>query len=229
LADLQLVFLNAMAFNIYMKACPKIKDYAITTTCFKFFVGGFHSAGVDSNLYENSITVIDDHNIVLQQSILVPNLMKCMDDVTLLKMAGCLRDLTVLNVFALDRLTYLLTLNMLRSLGSLRKICLRRCKNIVGIIQPAKEANPRAISHSSLFELVLVDLEKLENVWGGQELHCEKLTKIRVWNCGLFKLPKVLGVRGTSPIEIKGERRWWDRGALQQGNPSVSEGHPVNF
>ncbi|GAB4830890.1 hypothetical protein Ancab_004916 [Ancistrocladus abbreviatus] len=230
LADLHLVFLNALVFNNYMNACPQTEDgYAITTTCFKFFVGGFHYAGVESNLGKNSITVIGDHRIVLPESTSVLNLMNCPDDVRSLNMTGCLRDLTVLDVFALSGLKYLLTLDMWHSLGSLEKICVRRCENMVGIIQPAEGENPRAISHSSLSELVLVDLEKLENVWGEQELHCENLAKIGVWNCGLLRLPKVCGVRGTSPIEIKGEISWWDGGAAQQGNPSVSEGHPVNF
>ncbi|GAB4830688.1 hypothetical protein Ancab_004721, partial [Ancistrocladus abbreviatus] len=190
LADLHLVFLNAMVFNNYMNACPP----------------NGRCAGVESNLGKNGITVIGDHRIVLPKSTSVLNLMNCPDDVRSLSMAGCLRDLTVLDVFALSGLKYLLTLDI-----------------------RLKEQAPRAISHSSLSELVLVELKKLENVCGGQELHCEKLTKIGVWNCGLLRLPKVLGVRGTSPIEIKGEIRWWDGGAVQQGNPGVSEGHPVNF
>ncbi|GAB4861718.1 hypothetical protein Ancab_036971 [Ancistrocladus abbreviatus] len=168
LADLQLVFLNVMVFNSYMNACPNTIDgYAITTTCFTFFVGGFHSAGVESNLHENSVTVIGDHHIVLLESTLVLNLMNCPDDVRSLNMIGCLRDLTILDVFGFNELTYLLTLDMWHSLGNLRKICVRRCRNMVGIIQSAEEANPKIISHPSLVELVLFDLKSLQHVHDG--------------------------------------------------------------
>ncbi|GAB4830882.1 hypothetical protein Ancab_004908 [Ancistrocladus abbreviatus] len=194
LAVLELVFLNVSVFESYMKACPKSRDkYAHPTTRFKFCIGGIHTAGVDSNLYENNMTVIGDHSIMLPQSTLVLNLMKCMDDVTSLKMAGCLRDLTIIDVFALNRLTYLLTLDMLHSLGSLRKICVRRCKNMVGIIQPAKEANSRVISHSSLAELVLFGLENLESLYDRQALYCKNLTRIGVWKCRILSLPRLLG------------------------------------
>ncbi|GAB4830699.1 hypothetical protein Ancab_004732 [Ancistrocladus abbreviatus] len=105
------------------------------------------------------------------------------------------------------------------SLGNLEKICVRRCENMVGIIQPAEGANPRAIAHSSLSELVLVDLQNLRSVYGRQELHCEKLTKIRVWNCGLLRLPVLQGVRGDNVIEIEGERKWWDD--FRRQNPGI--------
>ncbi|GAB4830708.1 hypothetical protein Ancab_004741 [Ancistrocladus abbreviatus] len=209
LAILELVFLNASVFESYMKACPKSTDqHPHPATRFKFFVGGFHSAGVDSNLYENSITVIGDGSIELPQGTMVLNLMKCRDEVTSLKMAGCLRDLTVLDVFEFHGLTYLLTLDMLRSLGNLRKIRVRSCKNMVGIIQPAKEAKPTVISHSSLAELVLFDLKCLESVWDG------KYSIVR--NSPESKLPKLVG---TGPIEIKGDREW--QNAVEQGNPGI--------
>ncbi|GAB4830713.1 hypothetical protein Ancab_004746 [Ancistrocladus abbreviatus] len=147
LADLQLVFLNVVVFNSYMNACPKTTDgYAISTTCFKFFVGGVHSASVESNAHENSITVI-----------------------------GCLRDLTVLDVFDFNGLTYLLTLDMWHSLGNLRK-------------------------------LVLFDLESLQCVHDGQVLPCEHLTKIKVWECLLLRLPQLLGVSNDNVIEIEEKR-----------------------
>ncbi|GAB4830893.1 hypothetical protein Ancab_004919 [Ancistrocladus abbreviatus] len=224
LAVLELVFLNASVFKSYMKSCPKSTDhYPHPATRFKFFVGGFHSAGVDSNLYENSITMIGDGSIVLPQGTLVLNLMKCKDDVTSLKMAGCFRDLTVLDVFEFDGLTYLLTLDMLHSLGNLRKIRVRRCKNMVGIIQPA-EAKGTVISHSSLAELVLFDLKCLDSVCDRQVLNCKRLTRIEVWRCPLLGLPKLVG---TGPIEIKGEREWWD--TFQQRNPGIFEGYPIRF
>ncbi|GAB4830707.1 hypothetical protein Ancab_004740 [Ancistrocladus abbreviatus] len=142
-------------------------------------------------------------------------------------MTGCLRDLTVLDVFEFDRLTYLLTLDMFRSLGNLRKIRVKGCKNMVGIIQPAKEANSRVISHSSLVELVLFDLESLQCVHDGQVLHCANLTRIGVWKCGLLDLPELLGVRGNNIIEIEGEKKWWD--AFQQRNLGIFNGCPVRF
>ncbi|GAB4830886.1 hypothetical protein Ancab_004912 [Ancistrocladus abbreviatus] len=169
LAVLELVFLNASIFKSYMQACPKTVDqYVYLATRFKFCIGGFHSASVDSNLYKNNIIVIGDGSIELPHETLVLNLMKYRDDVTSLKMAGCLQDLTVLDVFEFDRLTYLLTLDMLHSLGNLRKIRVRRCKNMVGIIQPPQEAKVAVISHSSLVELVLFDLKCLESVCDGQ-------------------------------------------------------------
>ncbi|GAB4830888.1 hypothetical protein Ancab_004914 [Ancistrocladus abbreviatus] len=225
LAVLELVFLNASVFESYMKACPKSTDqYPHPATRFKFFVGGFHGVGGDSNLYENSVTVIGDGSSGLPQGTLVLNLMKCRDDMRSLKMAGCLRDLTVLDVFEFDRLTYLLTLDMLRSLGNLRKILVRRCENMVGIIQPAKEAKRTVISHSSLAELVLFDLKCLKTVCDEQVLNCEKLTRIEVWGCLPLNLPKLVG---TGPIEIKGEREWWD--AFQQRNPGIFEGYSIRF
>ncbi|GAB4830701.1 hypothetical protein Ancab_004734 [Ancistrocladus abbreviatus] len=224
-AVIEIVFLNASVFKSYMEADPKTADqYAYPATRFKFCIGGFHSAGVDSNLYENSITVIGDGNIELPRHTLVLNLMKCRDDVTSLKMAGCLRDLTVLDVFEFDRLTYLLTLDMLRCLGNLRKIRVRRCENMVGIIQPTKEVKRTVISHSSLAELVLFDLKCLQRVCDEQVLNCEKLTRIEVWGCLLLNLPKLVG---TGPIEIKGEREWWD--AFQQRNPGIFEGYSIRF
>ncbi|GAB4830691.1 hypothetical protein Ancab_004724 [Ancistrocladus abbreviatus] len=227
LAVLELVFLNARVFNSYMNACSKTTDgYAITTTCFKFFVGGVHSASIESNSHENSITVIDDHHIVLPQSTLVLNLMSCPDDVTSLNMTGCLRALTVLDVFDFNRLTYLLTLDMWHSLGNLRKVCVRRCRNMVGIIQPAEEANPTIISHSSLVELVLFDLECLQRVHDGQVLHCENLTKIGVWECPLLRLPQLLGVKDDNEIQIQGEKEWWDY--VRKQNPDI-DGCRVGF
>ncbi|GAB4830884.1 hypothetical protein Ancab_004910, partial [Ancistrocladus abbreviatus] len=228
LADLQLVFLNARVFNSYMYACPKTADgYAITTTCFKFFVSGFHSASVESKSQENSITVIGDHRIVLPESTLVLNLMNCPDDVRSLNMKGCFRDLTILDVFAFNGLKYLLTLDMWHSLRNLTKIRVRRCRNIVGITHPAEEANPRIISHSSLVELVLFDLQSLQSVHDGQALHFKKLTRIGVWMCGLLRLPDLHGVRGDNVIEIEGEREWWD--AFQQHNPGIFDGCPIRF
>ncbi|GAB4830880.1 hypothetical protein Ancab_004906 [Ancistrocladus abbreviatus] len=145
LADLQLVFLNAMVFNSYMNACPNTADgYAIATTCFKFVVGDFHSAGVKSNSHENSITVIGDHCMVLPKSTLVLNLMNCPDD----------------------------------------------------------------------------------RVHDGEVLNCENLTRIRVWRCGLLRLPELLGVRGDNVLEI-GEREWCD--AFQQHNPGFFDRCPVRF
>ncbi|GAB4860944.1 hypothetical protein Ancab_036104 [Ancistrocladus abbreviatus] len=228
LADLQLIFLNAMVFNKYMNACAKTEDrYAITTTCFKFFIGGFHSAGVESNSHENSITVIGDHRIMIPQSTSVLKLMNCPDDMRSLNMTGCFRDVTILDIFALTGLRYLLTLNMWQSLGNLRKICVRRCRNMVGITQPAEEANPRIISHSSLVELVLFDLQSLQSVDDGQALHFKNLTRIGVWMCGLLCLPDLHGVRGDNVIEIEGEREWWD--AFQQHNPGIFDGCPIRF
>ncbi|GAB4830705.1 hypothetical protein Ancab_004738 [Ancistrocladus abbreviatus] len=156
LVVLELIFLNASIFESYMKACPKSTDqHPHLATRFKFCVGGFHSAGVDSNLYESSITVIGDSNIELPQGTLVLNLMECSDDVTSLKMTGCLRNLTVLDVFEFDGITYLLTLDMLHSLRNLRKIHVRRCRNMVGIIRPAPEAKRTVISHSSLAKMLI--------------------------------------------------------------------------
>ncbi|GAB4830711.1 hypothetical protein Ancab_004744 [Ancistrocladus abbreviatus] len=228
LADLQLVFLNAMVFNKYMNACHKTADgYAITTTCFNFLVGGFHSAGVECNSHENSITMIGNNHIMLPEGTSVLNLMNCPDDVRSLNMTGCFRDLTVLDVFALTGLKYLLTLDMWHSLGNLRKICVRRCRNMVGITQPAEVANPRIISHSSLVELVLFDLQSLQSVDDGQALHFKNLIRIKVWMCGLLRLPDLHGVRGDNVIEIEGEREWWD--AFQQHNPGIFDGCPVRF
>ncbi|GAB4830694.1 hypothetical protein Ancab_004727 [Ancistrocladus abbreviatus] len=66
LAVLKLVFLNASVFKSYMEACPKTADqYAYPATRFKFCSGGFHSASFDSNLYENSFTVIGDNSVEL--------------------------------------------------------------------------------------------------------------------------------------------------------------------
>ncbi|GAB4830696.1 hypothetical protein Ancab_004729 [Ancistrocladus abbreviatus] len=191
------------------------------------FIGGFHSVDVESNSHENSVTVIGDHLIVLLESTLVLHLMNCPDDVRSLSMTGCLRDLIVLDVFGFNRLTYLLTLDTWHSLGNLRKICVRRCRNMVGIIQSAEEANPTIISHPSLVELVLFDLKSLQRVHDGEVLNCENLTRIRVWRCGLVCLPKLLVVSGNNVIEIEGERKWRD--AFQQHNPGFFDKCPVRF
>ncbi|GAB4830693.1 hypothetical protein Ancab_004726, partial [Ancistrocladus abbreviatus] len=220
LTDLQLVFLNAMVFNSYMNACPKTADgYAITITCFKFVVGVILSAGVESKSHENSITVFGDHSIMLPENTSVLNLMNCPDDVRSLNMMGCFRDLTILDVFASNGLKYLLTLDMWHRLQSLTKIRVRRCTNLVGITHPAEEANRSLISHSSLVELVLFDLQNLESVYDGQALHLKNLTRIRVWRCGRLRLPDLHKVRGDNVIEIEGERRWWDD--VRQQNPHI--------
>ncbi|GAB4830879.1 hypothetical protein Ancab_004905 [Ancistrocladus abbreviatus] len=228
LADLQLVFLNAMVFTSYMNTRLNIANgYAIAATCFKFFVGAVHSASVESNSHENSVTMIGGHRIMLPENTSVLNLMNCANDMTSLNVAGCLRDLTVLDVFGFNGLTYLLTLDMWHSLGNLRKICVRRCRNMVGIIQPAEEANPGVISHPSLVELVLFDLKNLQRVHDGEVLNCENLTRIGVWRCRLLRLPELLGVRGENVIEIEGEREWQD--AFQQHNPGFFDRCPVRF
>ncbi|GAB4830698.1 hypothetical protein Ancab_004731, partial [Ancistrocladus abbreviatus] len=227
LAVLELVFLNARVFNSYMNACSKTTDgYAITTTCFKFFVGGVHSASVESNSHKNSITVIDDHRIVLPQSTLVLNLMSCPEELRSLNMTGCLQDLTVLDVFDFNGLTYLLTFDMWHSLGNLRKVCVRRCRNIEGIIQPGEQANPIIISHSSLVELVLLDLQRLRSVGGRQTLHFKNLAKIKVWECPLLRLPQLPRVRDDNVIEIEGEKEWWD--CVREQNPDI-DGCRVGF
>ncbi|CAO2842554.1 unnamed protein product [Amaranthus hypochondriacus] len=206
LAVLQLTFLNPKVFNKYVDKTEE--NHAFQPRNFKFCVGGIYNGG---DLGANSIVVIGDCGIRLPKRTYELHLMMCSQEIFSLKLDGCLRDLTIVDVSNFDALTYLFTLEMLCSLKSLQKICVKRCEKMKSILQPAAEANPSSITIPELRSFILYDLPNLESICHGEVLNCPSLLGFDVWNCKRLKLPKVLLGRNIGILEIKGDKEWLEK------------------
>ncbi|KNA22509.1 hypothetical protein SOVF_033550 [Spinacia oleracea] len=211
---LQLAFLNPEVFNRFVDQVDD-QQRAIQLRSFKFYVGGIYSGG---DIGDNSVVVMGDCSIRVPRGTSELYLMKHSQELLSLKFDGCMRDLTIVDVSRFDALTYLFTLEMLGSLKSLKKICVKHCKKMKSVIQPAAEANPTSITIPKLTNFKLYDLQNLESIYDGKVLSCPSLHGFEVFNCKKLKLPKVLVGRQNCIIEIVGEKEWIDK--VMEDGPS---------
>ncbi|KAK9706426.1 hypothetical protein RND81_07G123800 [Saponaria officinalis] len=210
LVVLQLTVFNAKVFNSYVVEIEEKRTSAPRN--FKFCVGGLYTS---DDVVDNSIAVIGDYNIRLPEKTSGLYLMLNSQKITSLKLHGCIRDLTVVDVSDFDELTYLLTVEMLGNLRSLKKICIKRCKKMKAIIQPDEEGNPSSITLPGLMTLVLFDLPVLKSICRAEVLNCPSLRGVEVWNCDELKLPEMLLGRNSGIIEIKGDKQWLEMVKVQ--------------
>ncbi|XP_074267453.1 putative disease resistance protein At1g61300 [Silene latifolia] len=211
LAVLHITFLNAKVFSTYVAEMEQKRTLAPRK--FRFCVGGLYT-GID-DAGDNSVAVIGDFSIRLPDKTSVLHLLFYSQIVTSLKIEGCIRDLTVVDVSDFDELTYMFTAEMLGNLRSLKEIRVKRCKKMKGIIQPDEEGNACSITLPELMTLVLFDLPELKSIYQGEVLNCPSLRGVEVWDCDQLKLPEMLLGRNSGIIEIKGGKEWLETVKLQ--------------
>ncbi|KAL8136759.1 hypothetical protein V2J09_002760 [Rumex salicifolius] len=219
LAVLELNFLDTSVFNLYVdmaelssKVPPK----------FRFYVGDLQNVGQVS---KNSVTVSGSPTVTLPSGILELRLTAA--KVNELQLGGYMRNLSVLDVSHLSRVSYLFTFEILGSLEMLKKLRVTSCKAMEGIVRPAlllADNSANVVRHRRLTTVVLFDLPSLQSVSCGQTLDCPSLVSLHVWRCDNLKMPKILGTK----IVIRGDKSWlrnltWDNPNNPNQMPTCTE------